>query len=45
MKLPPHLSVRDNHLYIGDFDTNSLSQAYQYSSVRDGRRKNMRKIP
>jgi diaminopimelate decarboxylase len=25
MNLPPHLSVRDNHLYVGNFDTNSLA--------------------
>ncbi|HTY14646.1 MAG TPA: diaminopimelate decarboxylase [Methanoregulaceae archaeon] len=25
MNLPPHLSIRNNHLYIGDFDTNALA--------------------
>ena len=25
MNLPPHLSVRNNHLYIGEFDTNALA--------------------
>jgi diaminopimelate decarboxylase len=28
MNLPPHLSVRDNHLYVGNFDTNSLAREF-----------------
>ncbi|HVP94291.1 MAG TPA: diaminopimelate decarboxylase [Methanoregulaceae archaeon] len=28
MKLPPHLSVRNNHLYVRNFDTNSLAAGF-----------------